>query len=400
MSQPSFRLASTPPPVAPRRAWPLASGARSASWQVAASRASVVHLDEESGAGQRRELETRRGRRCARCAGGAQRLHNRVNPPAPASHTFVRYKNAGAFSGRTQGKFDGRNSLRSRGVSCYGSASLRYRPRVGSHRARHPSSHLGAGRRSRSRRFLTQGRFHDSDSHARLLCSRRARRRCRASPWRSRRPRSTSKPARSPACTSLATASSRATTHADDQLHFGIIDTAPRARALVSPTGNATQFYFNGNDGALGLVRTDARAVQPGEASLPPSCRWILASAQTTVIVAVGTKAGQLAGHAAYWEFRRPARPAIAPSPPTPARLTSRPSAPSSSRDFYACSLVGSVICSQPTHEQRPVRDRRHQVTAVPEPTTHRAVGAGPARTGPACPPAAADIHETSRKSP
>jgi len=145
---------------------------------------------------------------------------------------------------------------------------------------------------------------------------------------------------------------------------FGIVDTAA-ALGSQSPTGNATQFYFNSNDGALSLARTDGAlfGLSGFAAAFVPQDP---ASAQTTVIVAVGLTADNTLV-SAYWGFAPSLTSHYAFS-----TYSSGFSAFSSLQavEFHACSLVGGVICSQPTQNNGQFAIDDIVVSAVPEPAT------------------------------
>jgi hypothetical protein len=147
---------------------------------------------------------------------------------------------------------------------------------------------------------------------------------------------------------------------------FGVIDTAA-ALGGVSPTGNATQFYFNSNDGALGLARSDATGfnLEGFSAAFVPLDP---ASSQVTVIVAVGTKldnsvvsaswayAPSLTSHYAFSTYSNPAAFAA---------FTGLASV-----EFHACSWVGGVACTQATQNNGQFAIDDILVSAVPETTT------------------------------
>ena len=148
------------------------------------------------------------------------------------------------------------------------------------------------------------------------------------------------------------------------RLDFGVIDTAT-ALGSQSPTGNATQFYFNSNDGALDLARTDGglfslSSFSAAFVALDP------ASLQTTVIVAVGTLANNTQVTAS-WSFA---------SSLTTHYPFSTYSSPASFAafgsvklvQFHACSLVGSAICTQPTMNNGQFAIDNIVATPVPEP--------------------------------
>ncbi len=145
---------------------------------------------------------------------------------------------------------------------------------------------------------------------------------------------------------------------------FALIDTAA-ALGGVSPTGNATQFYFNSNDGSLGLARTDAggfnlEGFTSAFVPLDP------ASSQTTVIVAVGTKldnslvsaawtfAPSLTGHYAF---------SLHSAAPEFASFTNLKSVV-----FKGCSWDGVSACAQPTLNNGQFAIDDIQVSAAPVP--------------------------------
>ena len=147
---------------------------------------------------------------------------------------------------------------------------------------------------------------------------------------------------------------------------FGIVDIASALDA-VSPTGNATQFYFNSNDGALSIVRTDGAlfALQGFSAAFVPQEP---ASLQTTVIVASGVLADD-STVSAYWAFA----PSLTDHFPFSVYANAADFAAFGSLkqlDFYACSLVGATICSEATMNNGQFAIDDILVAAVvPEPT-------------------------------
>lgn len=146
---------------------------------------------------------------------------------------------------------------------------------------------------------------------------------------------------------------------------FGVVDTAA-ALGSVAPTGNATQFYFNSNDGALGLARTDGAAFGLGSfsAAFVPQDP---ASAQTTVLVVVGTLAG--GGTVTDWFAFQPSLTTHFPfgSYALPAGSSF---AAVTSLEFHACSLVGGVICTEPTFNNGQFALDDIVLTPVPEPAS------------------------------
>lgn len=147
---------------------------------------------------------------------------------------------------------------------------------------------------------------------------------------------------------------------------YGIVDTVAALGALA-PTGNATQFYFNANDGALSIVRSDAALFNLNGFSaafvpLDP------APPQTTVIVAVGVKADNTLVSTS-WAF---ASSATSHFPFSSYASVADFAAFTGLKqvEFHACSLVGSVVCSMPTMNNGQFAIDDIRVSAVPEPTT------------------------------
>jgi hypothetical protein len=149
---------------------------------------------------------------------------------------------------------------------------------------------------------------------------------------------------------------------------FGLIDTAA-ALGGVSPTGNATQFYFNSNDGSLAIARTDA-----GSFSLEGFSSAFVpldpASAQTTVLVAMGTKLDN-SQVAVAWTF--------APSLTSHYAFSVHNAAPEFTAFtglkqvvFKACSWDGVTACAQPTlnNGQFAIDDITLSAAPVPEAST------------------------------
>ena len=156
-------------------------------------------------------------------------------------------------------------------------------------------------------------------------------------------------------------------------LSFGTIDTAA-SLGSAAPTGNATQFYFNSNDGSLLLSRTDGALFSMTSFSAafvpldPPS-------SQTTVLVAVGTLANNTTVQA-FWNF--------APSSGGTYSFSNYASAADFAAfgsvkqiEFRACSLVGSVICSVPTQNNGQFAIDDIAVSAVPEVSTSALMALG-----------------------
>lgn len=147
------------------------------------------------------------------------------------------------------------------------------------------------------------------------------------------------------------------------QLDFGTVDFAS-ALGAVAPSGNATQFYFAANSGSLRLAPMDGVPFRLNSFSAafvpldPPSL-------QTTVIVAKGTTVANVEV-VGTWSFGS--------SLTTSFPFTSYTAAPAFDNlkwlEFYACSRVGSMVCSQPTLNNGQFAIDNISVTAVPEPGT------------------------------
>jgi hypothetical protein len=142
---------------------------------------------------------------------------------------------------------------------------------------------------------------------------------------------------------------------------FGIVDTAG-ALGPVAPSGNASQFYFNSNDGALRLTSSgpafNLEGFDVAFVPLDPP------STQTTVIVARGlTMAGSTVQ--AVWQF-------------APIQGNSFPfltidvgaSLPGNlaSLDFLACSWVAGQACTAATQNNGQFAIDNIRVSPVPEP--------------------------------
>lgn len=147
---------------------------------------------------------------------------------------------------------------------------------------------------------------------------------------------------------------------------YGVIDTAT-ALGAQSPTGNATQFYFNANDGALDMARTDGGlfSLSGFSAAFVPLDP---APNQTTVIVAVGINADDSVV-TAYWTFAS----SLTSHFPFSAYGGADFSAFGAVKqvEFHACSLVGGSICTEATMNNGQFAiDDIGVAAAVPEPGT------------------------------
>ena len=147
------------------------------------------------------------------------------------------------------------------------------------------------------------------------------------------------------------------------QLDFGTVDFAA-ALGAVAPSGNATQFYFAANSGSLRVAPLDAVPFRLNSFSAafvpldPPSL-------QTTVIVAKGTTVADVEVIASW---------AFGSSLTTSFPFTTYMAAPAFGNlkrvEFYACSLVGSMVCTQPTLNNGQFAIDNISVTPIPEPGT------------------------------
>jgi len=146
-------------------------------------------------------------------------------------------------------------------------------------------------------------------------------------------------------------------------LDFGTVDVAA-ALGAVAPSGNATQFYFNSNSGSVRITAVDAVPFNLNSFSAafvpldPPS-------PQTTVIVARGITMGDVEV-LSWWNFASSATSSFPFADFTAAVALSN----LKSLDFYACSLVGGLTCTQPTLNNGQFAIDNISITAVPEPST------------------------------
>jgi len=146
---------------------------------------------------------------------------------------------------------------------------------------------------------------------------------------------------------------------------FGTIDSAA-AMGAEAPSGNATQFYFNSNDGSLAMSRTDGAVFSLSGFSAafvplnPPST-------QTTVIVARGTSDTN-AVVTASWSFAASATSSYPFSSYSGAAFGAFTNL--TKVEFFACSLVGGQTCTVPTLNNGQFAIDDIVATVVPEPAT------------------------------
>lgn len=152
---------------------------------------------------------------------------------------------------------------------------------------------------------------------------------------------------------------------------FGVIDLVS-ALGAVAPTGNASQVYFNSNDGVLRLTPSNGVAFNLEGFDIafvpldPPST-------QATVIVARGlTASGETVQ--AFWQFA----PSGSSNFPF-STIDVGASLPGNlaSLDFQACSWVGGVACSVATQNNGQFAIDNIRVSAVPEPGAAWLLGVG-----------------------
>ncbi len=147
-------------------------------------------------------------------------------------------------------------------------------------------------------------------------------------------------------------------------IDFGIVDTAA-ALGVVAPVGNASQFYFNSNDAALRITATNSVPFNLNGFDVafvpldPPSL-------QTTVIVARGLTAGGSVVQA-HWAFAAPSASGQ-PFPFSSINVGALLAGNLTQLDFFACSLVGSAVCSQPTLNNGQFAIDNIRISPVPEP--------------------------------
>lgn len=141
---------------------------------------------------------------------------------------------------------------------------------------------------------------------------------------------------------------------------FGIVDFAA-GLGMAAPTGNATQFYFNANDGRLRITRPDALPFTlSGFAAAfvpldPPST-------QLTAMVAIGTLLDDTTVTTSTLF-------ATGPGGSNPfASMFGLGSTPLKALEFRACVFSNGIDCSAPTLNNGQFALDNVVLTAVPEP--------------------------------
>lgn len=155
---------------------------------------------------------------------------------------------------------------------------------------------------------------------------------------------------------------------------FGTIDVAASLGSLA-PTGNATQFYFNGNDATLSLARTDGSlfSLSGFSAAFVPQEPAV---AQTTVLVAVGIKEDN-STVSAYWTFASSATSHF-PFSTYASAADFAAFGSVKSIEFRSCTLIGGLTCSVPTMNNGQFAiDDIVVASAVPEPATMLSMALG-----------------------
>lgn len=147
---------------------------------------------------------------------------------------------------------------------------------------------------------------------------------------------------------------------------FGTVDNAA-ALGTTAPLGNATQFYFNSNDGALFLDHEQGLTfgLNGFSAAFVPQNP---ASTQTTVLAAVGFNATGNAVAAMAWLFAPPGTSGRSPFALYNDPLDFSDFVDLSSLAFFSCSLSGP--CDDPTRNNGQFAIDDIQITVVPEPSS------------------------------
>ena len=144
---------------------------------------------------------------------------------------------------------------------------------------------------------------------------------------------------------------------------FGIVDTAA-ALGTQAPTGNATQFYFASNNGALRVASISGLGLNLAGFSAafvaldPPSL-------QTTVLVARGTLQNNstVLASFAFGSSSTTNFPFVSYGGASLAAFSNLQQV-----EFFACSWVGGVACSVPTANNGQFAIDNISVSVVPEP--------------------------------
>ncbi len=158
---------------------------------------------------------------------------------------------------------------------------------------------------------------------------------------------------------------------------FGVVDTAA-ALGSQAPTGNATQFYFASNDGGLSVVAAgplgfDLTGFSAAFVALDPP------SLQNTVLVARGTLQDDSAVTAsfAFGSSSTANHPFVDYSGASLAAFSNL-----KQLDFYACSWVGGVACTEPTMNNGQFAIDNLMLSPVPEPAAALLLALGLAGVG------------------
>lgn len=145
---------------------------------------------------------------------------------------------------------------------------------------------------------------------------------------------------------------------------FGTVDMAA-ALDTAAPTGNATQFYSQLNEGGLIVERSDGGlfSLNGFDAAFIP---LVPAASGTTVIVAVGWNAGNNTPFYEFgvaWGFGRSFYSYSDPLDFADFSQVRRV-------EFFACTYDGNGICASPIQNNGQFAIDNISVTSVPEPTT------------------------------
>ena len=149
---------------------------------------------------------------------------------------------------------------------------------------------------------------------------------------------------------------------------FGTVDSAA-ALGSVAPSGNATPFYFNSNDGALFMQQEQGLqfSLTGFTAAFVPLSP---ASTQTTVMAAVGFDASGSAVAAVAWLFAPQQSNGRYPFALYDNPVDFADFVDLSALVFFSCSLSGGNLCDDPTNNNGQFALDDIQVTVVPEPSS------------------------------